>query len=33
VLRAMSRRWRDAPADDDSDVPYGPRTPVDPVRP
>jgi cytochrome d ubiquinol oxidase subunit I len=31
VLRAMSRRWRDSSVDD-SDVPYGPRTPTEKVR-
>jgi cytochrome d ubiquinol oxidase subunit I len=28
VLRAMSRRWRTADVDDETDVPYGPRPSV-----
>ena len=32
VLRGMSRRWRDAGGDlDETDVPYGPRGPVEPA--
>jgi cytochrome d ubiquinol oxidase subunit I len=33
VLRVMSRRWREAQVEEDSAVPYGPRTPSDAVRP
>jgi cytochrome d ubiquinol oxidase subunit I len=32
VLRGMSRRWREAGGDlDETDVPYGPRGPVEPA--
>jgi cytochrome d ubiquinol oxidase subunit I len=27
VLRGMSRRWREEPGPDDTDVPYGPNDP------
>jgi cytochrome d ubiquinol oxidase subunit I len=33
ILRHMSRRWRDQPALAETDVPYGPREPIDVAEP
>jgi cytochrome d ubiquinol oxidase subunit I len=32
ILRNMSRRWREAQASQETDVPYGPRAPIDDVE-